>query len=367
MKKRLEYIDMVKGIGILGIIVMHSNVLPTPAAVSWVSSFATPLFFLTSGLLIGCTGEEEREIGEIVRRKGRSLLLPFVCFSLLYFLRDTVSAVLNASGTENLWLGGIYLVTLWGSSVLWFLPALFLAEMFFLLLRRKRGVAGTCVATVILTIVSYFADGALQLQEAYFLSGLWQQALYCALRTVLRSLCALSYVCAGYVLFRAGKNFWGQERKRSVWWFLGGMVLFVLGIPISIINGYFDFRLLDIGTIPVLGYLSATISFAGVLLVCRNSPPVKPLAYFGRNSLIVMATHIDFYILYISLEAAYRVNDYIPRFNRVFFFVNVVGIILLLEIPCIEVINRFFPFLLGRKKEKVPGPGRKKAEVSGRG
>lgn len=55
--------------------------------------------------------------------------------------------------------------------------------------------------------------------------------------------------------------------------------------------------------------------------------------------------------MYYAHVVAYMVNDYIPRLNRVCFFVNVVGIVLLLEVPCILVINRFFPFLLGRRRK----------------
>ena len=356
MKKRLEYIDMVKGIGILGIIVMHSSVMPTQRAVSWVSSFATPLFFLTSGLLIGCTGEEEKSGREVLLRKSRSLLLPFLYFSLICILRDTFRMAAGTCDAEELKLQGIALVTFWGSSVLWFLPALFLSEILFVFLKKKLKTAGTCAAVLLLTAVSFFLDDMLMKQAVFLPPGKGSYALLCVVRTVFRSVYALPYVCTGYVLFRVGKSVWEEEGGRSVRQFFGGIVLFVSGIPLSVLNGYFDLRSLDMGDTPVLAYLSAALSFLGVLFICKNCRPIKPLSYFGKNSLIVMATHIDFYLLYIALNAAYRVNNYIPGWNRVFFFVNVVGIILILEIPCIEAVNRFFPFLLG--KRRVP-PERK--------
>ena len=128
-------------------------------------------------------------------------------------------------------------------------------------------------------------------------------------------------------------------------------MLFVLGILIHMINGIFDFRTLSFGDMPVLAYLSASLSFLGVTHVCRNCKPVKPLLYFGKNSLIIMATHIDFYFLYLALNVAYRVDHWIPRWNRAFFFVNVVGMILILEVACIELINRYLPFLTGKRKD----------------
>ena len=117
MKKRLDYIDMVKGIGILGIVVMHAGVVPE-RAVAWLSSFVTPLFFLVAGMLIGCTGERERAGKEVVLRKGRALLVPFWCFSLLYILRDVARMAAGVSSMEELKMEGVAMVTLWGTSVL---------------------------------------------------------------------------------------------------------------------------------------------------------------------------------------------------------------------------------------------------------
>ena len=61
-KKRLEYMDMVKGVGILGIVVMHSTTVPLQA-IWWISSVAPPLFFLSSGMLAGYTKEPEEGKG----------------------------------------------------------------------------------------------------------------------------------------------------------------------------------------------------------------------------------------------------------------------------------------------------------------
>lgn len=354
MKKRLEYMDMVKGIGILSIVAAHSKAVPEQVA-TWIASFAPPLFFMVSGMLIGCTKEPERAGRDVLRRKARSLLLPFLYFSVLYILRDIPIVMAGILNAEELYQEGICLVSLWGSSVLWFLPALFLTEILFLALRRKLNTAWTCIVVTLLTIVSYFANGVLQGQEAFFMSGALLEVLYCLMRTVLRALHALPYLCMGYVLFKTGKKFWEAEAGRSPGQFLLGAALFLAGIPLSIINGYFDLRLLNIGEVPVLGYLSAPLSIAGVVLMCKNSISVKPLAYFGKNSLIVMVTHIDFYFLFLALNLAYRVNEFIPRFNRVFFFLNVVGTILILEVPCIALINRFFPFLIGKRKYSHSG------------
>lgn len=349
--------DMVKGVGILGIVVMHSTTVPLQA-VWWLSSAATPLFFLSSGMLISYTKEPEKSGREVLGRKARSLLLPFFSFSLLYILRDLMRMLLGISGMEEVRLGINDMATLWGSSVLWFLPALFLAENMFIFLRkvfggRKYALLCTVLTCLVLTTVSYLINDALKPLEGFFLSKVLLYALLCVIRTVLRAVYALPLVCVGFLLFEMGREFWeGKKKIPFIGQLVGGIFLFFAGIPISVANGYFDFRSLSFGEIPVLFYLSTALTFAGILLVCKSIKPFGPLMFFGKNSLIIMATHIDFYFLYISLNLANRLNAFIPGWNRVFFFVNVVGGILLLEVACIALINRFFPFLCGRRRKR---------------
>ena len=48
--KRLDYMDAVKGIGIL-LVVMGHNLQGIPALTSWIYSFHMPLFFIVTGYL----------------------------------------------------------------------------------------------------------------------------------------------------------------------------------------------------------------------------------------------------------------------------------------------------------------------------
>lgn len=349
-KKRLEYLDMARGIGTIGIVMAHSGAVPQWAP-SLIISLTLPLFFLTSGMLLGCTGEWKRNGKEILRRKARSLLQPFLCFSLLYLLRDVWRVTNGSASPETLGLAGIYLVTFAGSSVLWFLPALFLSELLFIFLRKKWNTVLCCAATAILTTLSYLADNLLQVKNTIFLSDEPAGVPFYFLLTILRALYVLPYVCIGYVLFEKGENFWKTEKGCSGKELFGGVIFLAFGGALGMLNGFYDLRMMNPGRIPGLTYLSATLFFAGVLFIGKNSKPIKPLSYFGKNSLTVMVTHMDFYLLFCAHILAYKVNSYLPGLNQVFFFVNVMGAVLLLEVPCIFLINRYFPFLIGKRKD----------------
>lgn len=50
-KKRIDYLDMVKGIGIILVVIGHST-LPSDSVITWLASFHMPLFFIVSGMLL---------------------------------------------------------------------------------------------------------------------------------------------------------------------------------------------------------------------------------------------------------------------------------------------------------------------------
>ena len=350
-KKRLEYMDMAKGAGIIGIVIMHSSTMPD-RVVGWLSSFALPLFFLISGMLMSHGREKERGMKELLCRKGRSLMIPFLGFSLIYIallIREWRNGIYDWETVRGSMLA---FVTLKGGSVVWFLPALFIAECVFLPIVKRLSMVGTCLISLILTVVSYMGNALLAEQGAAASTGILMLSDF--LRTFLRAAYALPLICAGYYLFERYRDFWERGGRFSAGQMIGGICLFLGGIPLSMANGSVDFRTMVMGRIPALEYLSVMLSSVGLLLICKNSTPFKPLLFYGKNSLIVMATHMDFYFVYYGHVLAYWVNDYIPRLNRVCFFVNVIGIVLILEVPCIMIINRFFPFLAGRRKRMNP-------------
>lgn len=348
-KTRLEYLDMVKGIGIIGITIMHSTLISSEIA-SRVSLAATPLFFLVSGMLIGRTGEADRPMKEVLQRKGRSLMVPFLCFSLIYIARDFINAVQGKCDMPVVGTDILDLVTFWGTSVLWFLTTLFFSDILFIFLRKKRSAVQTYLICLILTVLSFFLNGFLLKQENAALSSLPLYALIRFVRALLRAVYALPFLCVGYALFEHFRGFWEAERKCSVPQIAGGVFLLGLGGFFASLLLIFDFRMLYFGERPVLAYLTAMLLSAGALLICKNCRPVRWLAYLGKNSLIIMATHVDFYFMYLGLSLANRVNNYIPRWNRAFYPMIVFGTVLALEVVCITVINRFFPFLAGKRK-----------------
>ena len=81
-KPRIEYYDIAKGIGILLVVWAHGR---GPFS-NYIYQFHMPLFFLISGLLYS----EAAGVGEFIKRKVKSLYLPFVIWNLLFYVTKSI-------------------------------------------------------------------------------------------------------------------------------------------------------------------------------------------------------------------------------------------------------------------------------------
>ena len=71
--KRLDYLDMAKGIGIFFVALGHMEDIATGTRV-WISSFHMPLFFIISGILMAVKDEPAKDIMESVKKRFRGIL-----------------------------------------------------------------------------------------------------------------------------------------------------------------------------------------------------------------------------------------------------------------------------------------------------
>lgn len=139
---RLGWVDAFKGIGILLVVVGHTSRIP--GITQFVYSFHMPMFFWISGYLFSV-----RPFPDFVRRKARTLLVPYFFFGVFTWLfwafieydySDHIGDALPA--LANLMVGQAGNATYSADPPLWFLLCLFMAEIAFLgLLHMARGAA----------------------------------------------------------------------------------------------------------------------------------------------------------------------------------------------------------------------------------
>ena len=131
MKERhLDYIDMVKGVGIILVVLGHSTYI-SEQALTWLASFHMPLFFIVSGLLFAYKQSEQEPFGSYCRKRFCGMMIPYFWFSLIYIGVDYYYLYAHPEVIDQAFINAAALqaVSLFGISVLWFLPAIFLGEL----------------------------------------------------------------------------------------------------------------------------------------------------------------------------------------------------------------------------------------------
>lgn len=152
MTQRQTWIDVLKGIGILAVVVGHITFNKT--AVAQIFMFHMPLFFLAGGWLHDASTPQRAFLAS----KARSLLLPYACYLvILWPLELMMSVPADAAGGRWTWtllaepmlLGGRSLNG--AAGVLWFVTSYFLTQQLvhFLLRRFALPVCGALGAAML--------------------------------------------------------------------------------------------------------------------------------------------------------------------------------------------------------------------------
>ena len=264
--KRVAWIDVARGIGILGVVFGHAvgNVFH-----SALYAFHIPLFFLLSGFVYRASGTVE---GYALHR-ARQLLVPY----LLWLSLISIPGFMLAARAHRLprqleyWaFGGIALGGQTGP--LWFATVLLVALVVYDALRKRA--PEWVVPVVVLAYVLAMLRQTL-LHGRYFF---WDAdvALY-----------ALPYLHLGAVARERG---WSDRKPWLVGLtasFVGYAALTAFGIETANV----DLKQSDFG-VPGLNLALALAGAAACVLLAQNAGPLtKALAYVGRASLLVMFLH----------------------------------------------------------------------------
>ena len=157
---RIDYIDIFRGIGILFMVMGHVGF--GEAFDFFIHAFHMPMFFWISGYLFRRRSKEEMSFSAFVLKKAKSLLLPYGIFGVVHYLIYVVKNVLTHEAVELSPLIRLFFVNTSGLPIcgaLWFLTALFFADiLFFLIDRYVVNNLGKAAVVVALAVFGNFAD-----------------------------------------------------------------------------------------------------------------------------------------------------------------------------------------------------------------
>jgi hypothetical protein len=339
---------------------------------AWANSFKLVGFFVVSGYLLSLRAKFFTDcFGEAVARKWKGLMIPYFVFSFLAWVRVLWRAKTLSEATAYSNVVISQTVLLRGYSTLWFLPVLFVAEVFFLgglslegWLRRRFG--GLALATFpLLAIAAICLSISLSpVARPFILVPPNQQLVGNAILMWLRALPAFVCVVAGYCVY--GKLLAVCRRHLAI---LAGVaaMLVLAGFVTGRLLGGIDWNSNAYGGNLCLFLFSGIASSFGLMLVfnlASRFTPMPLLRFIGVNSLVLMATHLPLPVIKIAKSVSACFCEQVSCFGAFLschFMIEglwLFTIVLVLEFPIVVFFKyTLFKVLRGMKPENQIAEG----------
>ncbi|MCR5673417.1 MAG: acyltransferase family protein [Lachnospiraceae bacterium] len=371
-KKRLDHLDMAKGLGMILVLIGHLqgdsiftfSPYIQPLCV-YIFSFHMPMFFIISGILLAIKNDEIRPFCEMAKARFRGIMVPYYWFSFFYLLVVVAALIKGEIAPFTLYLNIWYVLSGYGMNVLWFLPALYLGELLFIFLRRRIRedlpfITIVALSNAIVYLASYFL-GITDFKTEF------SMRVHEFIIVLLRPVLVCGFISIGYYVHKLLKkgsrigDFFNRPQlnekgkvctKYRLAYITLGLMLFGVCFAFFRINNGIDFRSLAFRNIFFFFVCSLSGSF-GMICLCKGLPRVGLFSYWGIGSLIFMVTHNSQTVLTLALKSAMYVNQYLTRARGYICYAIVVLIITAYSTLMIYIIRRFFPFMIG-KAYKLP-------------
>ncbi len=306
-RKRIEYIDLAKGICMLLVVLGHfqekygyAQFQDLNCTLSYVRM---PLYFFLSGIFF----KTYDNFRYFLTKKINHLVIPYLVFLVLGFVT-------------------------FRNFPIWFLSSLFYSNMLFYGCRRLEMYCSNKyvlpVSCVVLTVTGFFLPGGQgcdnQLAEQIYYM---ETAMTC-----------LGFYYAGYAM-RTYTDFIQPERKTGLAYDI--LIIAVCVGIVAFVGWYYDyadtgFRLNFYGYSIIGMYAAGLAGCAAVVVLSKRLNHIPYISFIGRYSIIVLVTHFPL---------IYYVGKLLPDERLL-----TVVLVFLLEIPVILVGKRYFPHILAQKE-----------------
>lgn len=336
--ERWAWADIARGIAILLVLIGHS--CPPPYTTAFIYAFHMPLFFILSGLFM----KQDTPLRPLLNKRVRTLLVPFVCYNLLILFSDWCIVALSPNYHAPIDIPARLMGIVTGSrsgswaASLWFLPALFVAQWLVIGCHRlAAGRRNLCIAMwVLLSVVGF---------------------TYChEVGTALPLSIDVAFVATGFLLIGSQWVRRGFEGQARWYWFVTAILFVTMALDNFHTLGGGDNHV-DMST-DTLGHPLEfyTAAVAGSLLLIRacQQPAMQRsniLQWMGRNSLAIYCIHR------IPMNLGVALVNLVPRLNSPDTAAQTVRSLLLvlftlaILVPAVFIVNRWFPWTLGKKRD----------------
>ncbi len=319
--ERIEYFDSAKSSLIFLVVLGHILIILNPEynkiifslAQSFIYTFHMPAFFLIHGILFNVEKWRDAPVKRYVFKRVYSLIVP-------YFFFEIVGIIWKAIFCNQSFIDGVYyLITIrCNVGADWFLPAMFMGSLLFLVYVKRPGKAyamGSAIICFILPMV-------LPRHQLFIVLG--------------RAMLAYGFIMTGHMM----RSFFLSKKIKKLCVFIMSFVITAVVAVISLKYGENDFYTCTVNN-PVtliIGGISGTM----LILEISHILQYKIFTYIGNQSLIIMGTH---------QLVIYAITSLQPEIygGRIIAGLGILVAIILFEIPVIWILDRYMRFCIGRK------------------
>ncbi|MCQ2462537.1 MAG: acyltransferase family protein [Clostridia bacterium] len=329
MKKRIDWIDRIKGIGFYFVILGHMQIGKTLK--SWIYSFHMPLFLIASGLNFNTEKIYSTKTGGYILKLIRRMLIPYMCMQLFslairyvfstFFLHKKIPVIGYIKGI----FAANSILFKSPSDPSYFIILLFIAQIIlFFLIKLFRGnrtaVLCACILLVPLSLITagkpmLWHINAVPVTMFFIMLGTYLMDIYRFFEDKIQksSAAAIIPVCA---------------------------VLTLCGFLLWRVNGRFSLHANSYGKSFFLAVPCAVLTCCGLALFCMKLPKIKLIEYIGMNTLFYLGMHRQLIWIADSIFGEYKTNTvYIAITSAVIYF----GLV-----PFVALCSKYAPFVLGQ-------------------
>lgn len=327
VKNRNHAIDIAKAVGIFLVVLGHHPDNLT----NWIYSFHMPLFFLLSGIF----HKKYDCYKSFIKKKVKTLLIPYFIFSIILIFvwyiigRKYGEAALHPVTLKQSILGMLYgsevkdIASMQWGGTLWFLPCLFIVEnLFYFISKLKKE------KVFVLILLSMSSSIVYNLLFTFNLPWNIQRALF-----------EIGFYSVGYYY----KDFFLETTESKARYMIFGVFALFLNLLVFSV-----FKVNDQVISKVIYFFTGLFGSVGIIELCKVYKTNKFIDQIGKNTIILFCLErkvnaaIKFIIIIILHKNMIEGNIAIDVIYSI--------IQILLCYPLIVVINKYFYFILGRKK-----------------
>ena len=340
--KRIDYIDTARGLSLLAVIVGHIIPIQAPSFQfigAFLYSFHLPLFFIISGFLFNPVYTPK----EFIAKKIKGYIIPYVFCAAVISVCLILFRIVD-SGTKNLWSYITwnviyYFIVQMRFTALWFLTALFCAEIFlyFLFLACRQRIALVWYVAVIFGMVFIIYN----MKGMHYLP--WNIDI---------SFVVIPFLLFGYSLKQC--DFFNRQEVRKPF---VPCLLMLVGVVCVACNLFVTGgKCLDMFTgqyhcLPLVFIAAISLSIASILL--SEKIKSRGLRWLGANTMTFFAFHqaiaMNLASRIMSLFWIVNPSDVHPALQ----FASAVLMLLVVVIVCyvihVIIVKTGFGFLIGKR------------------